>query len=76
MKVRDIKKLEKAVGLYAKIEDILDGAYDSIEADDAEYVVRSGGVISTVNLVGDLKKEAADSRRFLNGIIDEIKERA
>lgn len=74
MKQTDIKRLEKVVVLYQKIEDILDKTTDSIEKQPTEYFRSSiGGECSTYRMVADWLTDAARTRKFIEGKIRAFK---
>lgn len=70
MKKTDIKRLEKAVEHYMKIEDLLERTYDSTYLGDEEYVSGIGAAqVTTTRLVGSMLKDAIASRKFIEGKI-------
>ena len=63
MKKTDIKRLEKVVDLYRKIEDLLDKTYNSVDKDcDQEYVMPG---MTTLNFVRDELKSAIENRSWI-----------
>jgi len=77
MKQSDIKRLEKVVEHYRKIEELLDKAYDSIEKGNIEYLEfadQARTQISTSRMTADILKDTATIRSWLEGRIKMIKE--
>jgi len=72
MKQTDIKRLEKAVELYKKIEAVLDKACDSIESQPTEYFFR--GEQTTSRLVKEMYEAAIRERKYIEGKINAFKE--
>ena len=74
MKKTDIRRLEKVVELYGKIEKILDQAYDSIydnDADNSELVMLG---ISALHFVRDERLSAMRNRKWIENKLKTIKE--
>ena len=72
MKQADIKRLEKAVELYKKIEVVLDKACDSIDNQPREYFYR--GEQTTYHLVKEMFHTAISERKYIEGKINAFKE--
>jgi len=72
MKQVDIKRLEKVVELYKKIEGILDKATDSLDAQPTEYFF--GGDTTTYRLVKDMYSDAIQQRKYIEGKIRAFRE--
>lgn len=72
MKQVDIRRLEKTVKLYRKIEDILDKAYESIHKQPEEFV--NFGQKKTYEEVEDMLKSAILERKWMEGKINAFKE--
>ena len=74
MKKTDIRRLEKVVELYGKIEKILDQAYDSIydnDADSSEFVMPG---MSALHFVRDERLSAMRNRKWIENKLKTIKE--
>ena len=74
MKKTDIRRLEKVVDLYNKIEKILDDAYDSIynnDADNSEFVMPG---LSALHFVRDERLSALRNRKWIEDKLKTIKE--
>ena len=72
MKQADIKRLEKAVELYKKIEAVLEKACDSIEMQPTEYFYR--GEQTTYHLVKEMYHTAIRERKYIEGKVNAFKE--
>lgn len=72
MKQTDIKRLEKAVELYKKIEAVLEKACDSIEMQPTEYFYR--GEQTTYHLVKEMYHTAIMERKYIEGKVNAFKE--
>ena len=73
MKKSDIKKLEKVVDLYKKIEDILDAVHQSALTQDDEYMPeRTPTTVATY--LGYELIDVAHMRRWFEGKLKIIKE--
>lgn len=72
MKQTDINRLEKVVGLYKKIEAVLDKACDSIDNQPREHFYR--GEQTTYHLVKEMYETAIRERKYIEGKINAFKE--
>lgn len=72
MKQTDIKRLEKVVELYEKIEAVLEKACDSIEMQPTEYFYR--GEQTTYHLVKEMYHIAIRERKYIEGKANAFKE--
>lgn len=73
MRKSDVKRLEKVVDLYRKIEDLLDKTYDSVYDDsgcDEEYVMPG---MSVLNFVRDERLTALRNRQWIEAKLKTIK---
>ena len=70
MKKKDIKKLEKALQLYIKLEELLEEVAESCCCDDD--IMRNGQ--TTAHQVAQMHRAAVDEKVFLAGKIRAYKE--
>jgi len=72
MKQSDIKKLEKVVELYKKIEALLDQVSESAYIQPTEYFNKSGATVYSITY--SMYKEARLNRMYIEGKIKAFRE--
>jgi len=72
MKQSDIKKLQKAVELYKRIEALLDQVSESAYIQPTEYFNNRGTTVYTITY--NMYKEARQNRMYIEGKIKAFRE--
>ena len=75
MKQKDIKRLERAIQYYEKVEHCLEEAYDSLGNQPTEHFQYTESSSDTVtHLVHEMLVDAIQSRKYIEGKVRVFKE--